>query len=229
MRSMRAFCSAARDAHDLQRQRDVALDRAPGKQRRRLEDIAIGALLARLLGRHAVDEDRAGGRLLQIGDDAQEVVLPQPDGPMKETNSPLRIVRSTSDSALTGPSLVWKVSPSFSAETTVAVSLSLSAAVDRCVAASKCRDALASPSLDAVLNFSTAAPARIRDARSSPMSASSKPTCRLVRPGETYDGKQGLSYFAGIAAETVGSHGHLHASSDHAARRPRQGAPARKP
>ena len=39
------------------------------------------------------------------------------------------------------------------------------------------------------------------------MSASSKPTCRLVRPGKTYDGKQGLTYFEGIAAETVGSHG----------------------
>ncbi|MFB2550085.1 cupin domain-containing protein [Ensifer soli] len=39
------------------------------------------------------------------------------------------------------------------------------------------------------------------------MDAVSKPTCHLVRPGETYDGKQGLSYFAGIAAETVGSKG----------------------
>ncbi|KQZ57427.1 cupin [Rhizobium sp. Root149] len=37
------------------------------------------------------------------------------------------------------------------------------------------------------------------------MDGSSKPTCRLVKPGSTYDGKQGLSYFAGIAAETVGS------------------------
>ncbi|MBI1649452.1 cupin domain-containing protein [Hyphomicrobium sulfonivorans] len=32
-----------------------------------------------------------------------------------------------------------------------------------------------------------------------------KPTCRLIRPSDTYDGKQGLTYFAGIAAETVGS------------------------
>lgn len=37
------------------------------------------------------------------------------------------------------------------------------------------------------------------------METSSKPTCRLVRPGDTYDGKQGFSYFQGIAAETVGS------------------------
>ena len=34
------------------------------------------------------------------------VVLPQPDGPMKDTNSPLRMVRSMSDRASTGPSLV---------------------------------------------------------------------------------------------------------------------------
>ncbi|WP_353645406.1 cupin domain-containing protein [Mesorhizobium sp. WSM2239] len=37
------------------------------------------------------------------------------------------------------------------------------------------------------------------------MDASSKPTCRVVRPGSAYDGSQGLSYFEGIAAETVGS------------------------
>jgi len=33
----------------------------------------------------------------------------------------------------------------------------------------------------------------------------SKPTCRLIRPDDTYDGKQGLTYLAGIASETVGS------------------------
>jgi uncharacterized RmlC-like cupin family protein len=37
------------------------------------------------------------------------------------------------------------------------------------------------------------------------MSVSSKPTCRIVRPGSPYAGKQGLNYFQGIAAETVGS------------------------
>lgn len=31
--------------------------------------------------------------------------------------------------------------------------------------------------------------------------------CRVVRASETYDGKQGLTYFCGIAAETVGSKG----------------------
>ncbi len=36
---------------------------------------------------------------------------------------------------------------------------------------------------------------------------SAAPTCHLVRPDATYKGKQGLSYFAGIAAETVGSRG----------------------
>lgn len=39
------------------------------------------------------------------------------------------------------------------------------------------------------------------------MSEPSEPTCRLVRPDDTYDGKQGLTYFCGIAAETVGSKG----------------------
>ena len=32
-------------------------------------------------------------------------------------------------------------------------------------------------------------------------------TCRVIRPGSAYDGKQGLSYFEGIARETVGSSG----------------------
>ena len=39
------------------------------------------------------------------------------------------------------------------------------------------------------------------------MNAPSKPTCRLIRPGNTYDGKQGLRYFEGISTETVGSGG----------------------
>ncbi|CAN7391155.1 cupin domain-containing protein [Pararhizobium sp. LjRoot238] len=39
------------------------------------------------------------------------------------------------------------------------------------------------------------------------MLQSSRPTCRIVRPGQSYDGKQGLSYFEGISAEAVGSTG----------------------
>jgi uncharacterized RmlC-like cupin family protein len=39
------------------------------------------------------------------------------------------------------------------------------------------------------------------------MPASSKPTCHVVKPVDAYGGKQGLNYFAGIAAETVGSTG----------------------
>jgi uncharacterized RmlC-like cupin family protein len=39
------------------------------------------------------------------------------------------------------------------------------------------------------------------------MQPASEPTCRVVRAADTYAGKQGLSYFAGIAAETVGSTG----------------------
>jgi uncharacterized RmlC-like cupin family protein len=39
------------------------------------------------------------------------------------------------------------------------------------------------------------------------VNAPSKPTCRLIRPDNTYDGKQGLRYFEGISAEKVGSQG----------------------
>jgi uncharacterized RmlC-like cupin family protein len=37
--------------------------------------------------------------------------------------------------------------------------------------------------------------------------SASKPTCQIICPGQTYDGKQGFSYFEGIAAETVGATG----------------------
>ena len=39
------------------------------------------------------------------------------------------------------------------------------------------------------------------------MTTDVKPTCRVVRPGETYAGKQGFDYMAGISAETVGARG----------------------
>lgn len=39
------------------------------------------------------------------------------------------------------------------------------------------------------------------------MPQSTEPTCRLVKLGGTYEGKQGFSYFEGIAKETVGSTG----------------------
>ena len=39
------------------------------------------------------------------------------------------------------------------------------------------------------------------------MTVQSKSTCQLIRPGKTYAGKQGLSYFEGISAEQVGSQG----------------------
>jgi uncharacterized RmlC-like cupin family protein len=39
------------------------------------------------------------------------------------------------------------------------------------------------------------------------MTVSTKPTCHLVRPDSTYDGKQGLRYFEGISKEKVGSAG----------------------
>lgn len=33
------------------------------------------------------------------------------------------------------------------------------------------------------------------------------PTCTVVRPGDSYEGKQGLTYLEGISAERVGSSG----------------------
>jgi uncharacterized RmlC-like cupin family protein len=39
------------------------------------------------------------------------------------------------------------------------------------------------------------------------MATTAKPTCRLVRPNGAYDGKQGLSYFEGVSAQSVGSSG----------------------
>ncbi len=39
------------------------------------------------------------------------------------------------------------------------------------------------------------------------MSDVSEPACRGVRASTTFDGKQGLTYFQGIAAETVGAKG----------------------
>jgi uncharacterized RmlC-like cupin family protein len=37
--------------------------------------------------------------------------------------------------------------------------------------------------------------------------ATDAPTCRVIRKGEAYDGKQGLSYFAGVSAESAGARG----------------------
>lgn len=37
------------------------------------------------------------------------------------------------------------------------------------------------------------------------MSSHPAPHCRVIRANHTYDGKQGLTYFNGIAAETVGA------------------------
>jgi len=39
------------------------------------------------------------------------------------------------------------------------------------------------------------------------MQEAMKPTCQVVRPSGTYEGKQGFDYFEGIAKQTVGSTG----------------------
>ena len=61
-----------RIAHDLERQHDVALDGAPRIEGRCLEHIAVLALESRLAGGEVVDADGAAGRLLEIGDDAEQ-------------------------------------------------------------------------------------------------------------------------------------------------------------
>src|SRR5712691_8301828 len=40
------------------------------------------------------------------------------------------------------------------------------------------------------------------------MSASFTPTCTVIHSKETYEGKQGLTYFAGISAESAGAQLH---------------------
>ncbi len=39
------------------------------------------------------------------------------------------------------------------------------------------------------------------------MPTSSRPACAVVHAGQPYAGKQGLSYFAGVSAESVGAQG----------------------
>jgi uncharacterized RmlC-like cupin family protein len=39
------------------------------------------------------------------------------------------------------------------------------------------------------------------------MSRTTAASCKVIRPGDIYDGKQGFSYFEGIGKETVGSEG----------------------
>ncbi len=39
------------------------------------------------------------------------------------------------------------------------------------------------------------------------MSAPSTPTCAIIHSKDTYEGKQGLTYFAGISAESAGAKG----------------------
>ena len=37
------------------------------------------------------------------------------------------------------------------------------------------------------------------------MTTQTKPTCKLVRAGESYVGKQAFTYFAGVSAESAGA------------------------
>ena len=39
------------------------------------------------------------------------------------------------------------------------------------------------------------------------MSRSARAACKVIRPEDTYDGKQGFAYLSGIAKQSVGSTG----------------------
>ena len=59
------------------------------------------------------------------------------------------------------------------------------------------------------------------------MAVESKPTCRVFRAGETYAGKQGFDYAAGISAESAGAKGICMVLLTIPARHPGEGALAR--
>jgi hypothetical protein len=80
-------------AHDLQRQLDVAPDRAPVEQRRGLEDHAVVAALAGLTGGPAGDGHRPRRRRHQVGDDAQQRGLAAARGPQQRHERPRRHVQ----------------------------------------------------------------------------------------------------------------------------------------
>ena len=209
VRSMRSRLLGLGVAHDLQRQGDVALDGAPRIERRRLEDIAVGALLARLFRRHAVDRDRARGRLLQIGDDAQQGGLAAARRADEGDEFALADRRGRHWTArCTGPSLVWKVRPELARRNDgragcviVAAQPTSFAGRSGCAAYSSFEASILIRRVPETL-ARTAVKAEIFRCRVN----ESRPA-DLCAPEGTYAGKQGLSYFEGIAAETVGSTG----------------------
>ena len=54
-------------------------------------------------------------------------------------------------------------------------------------------------------------------------------SCKVIRGGESFLGKQGLNYFAGVSAEIGKRRSHLHAPAGDAARRLRQAPLSRVP
>ena len=76
---------------------DVLLERPPRQQIRILEDHRD--LRMRPGDGLAVDRDPAAGQLIRPAIDQSKVVLPQPEGPMMQRNSPSRTSTETSSSA----------------------------------------------------------------------------------------------------------------------------------
>ena len=89
---------------DLQRQVDVPDDAAPGREHRVLEHEREGVAAPRLGRAHALDQQRALHRIARARRSAtalRNVDLPQPEGPMSDTNAFGATSRSMPSSATT--------------------------------------------------------------------------------------------------------------------------------
>ena len=103
----RCAISRARHAFLLQAEGDVLLHRHVREQRVGLEHHVDRPLVRRDAGHvHAVDEDAARGGLLEAGQHAQQVVLPQPEPPSRQKISPRRCPAMTSSTAVKSPNFL---------------------------------------------------------------------------------------------------------------------------
>ena len=99
--STRSARALAVPAEHLERQRDVLRDRAPVVEHGVLEDDPVVAVDPRLARRLPVDDDLAAVGSVRSPTIRSSVDFPQPDGPIRETNSPASTSRSMPSSATT--------------------------------------------------------------------------------------------------------------------------------
>ena len=74
------------------------------------DDVTMEVAVRRIRDRDPVDLDRARGGPVEVADDDSSEVLPEPDGPVRTTNSPGSIVRETPSTATTGPGCTRRTS-----------------------------------------------------------------------------------------------------------------------